>query len=78
MFSTAPSYRFAPIAAAFRASIAKVGALPCDILVTTHPSASGFWTKVEKGQLVDPNSCRILADRAEAALDRRLAEENRE
>lgn len=74
-FSTAANYRFAPVADSFRASIAKVRALPCDILVTTHPSASGFWKKAEKGDLVDPNGCRALADGAEAALDRRLREE---
>ena len=74
-FSTAKAYRFAPIADSFRASIAKVRGLPCDILVTTHPTASGFWKKVEKGDLVDPNGCRALADGAEAALDRRLGEE---
>lgn len=68
-------YRFAPVAETFRASIAKVRALPCDILVTTHPAASGFWKKVEKGNLLDPDGCRTLADGAEAALERRLAQE---
>jgi len=74
-FSTAPGYRFTPVAESFRASIAKVRALPCDMLVTTHPTASGFWKKADAGKLVDPNGCRALADGAEAALDRRLAEE---
>ena len=75
--STAPGYRFAPVAETFRASIAKVRGLPCDILVTTHPAASGFWKKMEQGSFVDAESCRKLADRAEAVLDRRLAEEAR-
>jgi len=75
--STASFYRFAPVAETFRASIAKVGALPCDILVTTHPTASGFWKKMEQGSFVDPEGCRTLAAKAEAALDRRLAEEGR-
>jgi metallo-beta-lactamase class B len=74
-FSTAPGYRFTPVAESFRASIAKVRALPCDILVTTHPGASDFWKRAEAGKLVDPEACRALADRAEAALDRRLAQE---
>jgi metallo-beta-lactamase class B len=75
--STAPGYRFAPLAGTFRASIAKVRTLPCDILVTTHPGASDFWKKAEAGSLVDSNACRDLSDRAEAALDRRLGEEAR-
>jgi metallo-beta-lactamase class B len=76
-FSTAPGYRFAPVADRFRASIDKVRGLRCDILVTTHPTASGFWKKRESGSFVDPDGCRALADGAEAALDRRLAEEAR-
>jgi len=75
--STAAGYRFAPVAETFRASIAKVRGLPCDILVTTHPTASGFWKKMEQGSFVDSAGCRTLADKAEAALDRRLAEEAR-
>jgi nucleotide-binding universal stress UspA family protein len=30
----------------FRASIARMASLPCDILVTTHPSASGLAQKI--------------------------------
>lgn len=70
-------YRFTPVAETFRASIATVRNLPCDILVTTHPSASGFWKKAEKGDLVDPTACKALADGAEAALDRRLTDERK-
>jgi metallo-beta-lactamase class B len=47
----------------FRKSIAKVGALPCDILLTAHPSAG-------KGQ-----SCRSLAQQSNTQLDQRVAEE---
>ena len=74
-FSTAPGYRFTPVAQSFKASIAKVRALPCDLLVTTHPGASNFWQRAEKGSLIAPDACRTLADRAEAALDKRLADE---
>lgn len=74
-FSTTPGYRFAPLAQTFRASIAKLRALPCDIVVTTHPGASNFWKKAQAGTLVDPDACRALADGAEAALERHLAEE---
>ncbi len=75
--STAAGYRFAPVADSFRASIAKVRGLPCDILVSTHPTVSGFWKKMEKGSFVDPEGCRELAAGAEAALERRLVEEAR-
>lgn len=76
-FSTAPLYRFTPVAQRFRDSIAKIRALPCDIVITTHPGASGFWKKEEKGGFIDPDGCRKLADNADAALDKRLKEEAR-
>lgn len=74
---TTNGYRFTPIAASYRASIAKVRALPCDVLVSTHPGASSFWERVESGKLVDPNACRAYADNAERGLDKRLAAEGR-
>lgn len=67
----APGFRFTGDAThpsrveEFRKSIATVGALPCDILVTAHPSAG-------KGQ-----SCRSLAEEASKQLDQRVAEEKR-
>jgi metallo-beta-lactamase class B len=73
---TTNGYRFSSIASSYRASIAKVRDLPCDILISTHPSASSFWERVEKHALIDPNACRAYADNAERNLDRRLAEEN--
>ena len=74
----------------FRASIAKVGALPCDILITTHPSASGLDGKLEKrtaaglppaaagDPLVDSGSCRAYSDIALRNLDQRVAKEGQE
>jgi metallo-beta-lactamase class B len=37
---SADGFQFKPIAGTFRASIAKVGALPCDVLLSAHPDAS--------------------------------------
>jgi metallo-beta-lactamase class B len=76
-FALSDDFRFAPIADTFRASIDRIRNLPCDILVTTHPGMSDFWRKNDKRDFVDPNGCRALADGAEAALDRRLAEEKK-
>ncbi|HEV2540541.1 MAG TPA: subclass B3 metallo-beta-lactamase [Frateuria sp.] len=67
---------------AFRQSIATVAALPCDILLTPHPDASGFWQKVarrtsdaDNAPLVDAGACRAYAAVAAEKLDATLAEE---
>ncbi|HET6806109.1 MAG TPA: subclass B3 metallo-beta-lactamase [Frateuria sp.] len=80
-----PGFRFSDQprrVAAFRRSIAIVAALPCDILLTPHPDASGFWRKVARGKakadgerLVDGDACRAYAAAATRTLDARLAHE---
>ncbi|HEX8777247.1 MAG TPA: subclass B3 metallo-beta-lactamase, partial [Rhodanobacter sp.] len=82
---SARSYRFTDhpaYVAAFRRSLATVAALPCDILLTPHPDASGFWEKVAQRKsptdvapLVDPPACRDYAADAAKNLDARLAQE---
>jgi metallo-beta-lactamase class B len=68
---------------AFRASIAKVAALPCDIVIGVHPSAPDFQARVtllrEGGAnpFVNPNGCRAYAAGAGTRLDARVAEEAR-
>jgi metallo-beta-lactamase class B len=68
----------------FRASIRKVAALPCDIMVSTHPVASNLHEKVRKraamtpgspDPMIDPNACRTLAAGAMKALDERVKTE---
>ena len=66
----------------FRASIAKVAALPCDIILTVHPSATDMDGKVKKRRqqpspdpFVTPNGCKAYAKGAAARLDARIAEE---
>jgi metallo-beta-lactamase class B len=50
--------------------------LPCDILITPHPSASAFWERREGPDgLVDPSACRRYAASARELLSRRLAYE---
>jgi metallo-beta-lactamase class B len=70
------------IVATFRASIAKVAALPCDILVTVHPSLADLDGKLSRraarpatDPFVDPGACRAYAAGASTRLDARLAEE---
>jgi metallo-beta-lactamase class B len=74
-----PTYRFSDHpawVAAFRASIAKVAALPCDILLTPHPSASHMIERLSVAEeLEDPNACRDYAAGLTKALDERLAKE---
>jgi metallo-beta-lactamase class B len=66
------------VLAAFRRSIATVGALPCDILVTPHPDASDLWRRLGENAddpLVDTDACRRYAASATKNLDARLAKE---
>jgi metallo-beta-lactamase class B len=69
-FSDHPEYL-----AAFRASLAKIASLDCDILLSPHPSASGMRDRLLKGTLVDPQGCRAYAAKLSKQLDERLAKE---
>jgi metallo-beta-lactamase class B len=70
-FSDHPDYL-----AAYRASIAKIAASPCDILVTPHPSASNMRDRLALGKpLLDPDACRDYAAGLTKQLDERLARE---
>jgi metallo-beta-lactamase class B len=72
-------YRFSDHAAyltAYRASIAKVAALDCDILLTPHPSASHMVDRmIGREPLENANACRDYAARLTKQLDERLAKE---
>jgi metallo-beta-lactamase class B len=71
----------------FRKSLRKVKALPCDVVISTHPSATGMDDKVARratlalapgaagDPFVDPGACRALAAGALKALDARVAQE---
>lgn len=70
-FSDHPAYL-----AAYRASIARVAALPCDILLTPHPSASDMLPRIAgEKPLFDPGGCRTYASALTRRLDERLARE---
>ncbi|MCE5231700.1 MAG: subclass B3 metallo-beta-lactamase [Xanthomonadaceae bacterium] len=66
----------------FRRAIATVAALPCDILLTPHPSASNLRERLDartRGQrpdpLIDANACRAYAATALKNFDARLQRE---
>jgi len=81
----ANGYRFTrhpDVVASFRASQAKVRAMPCDILFSAHPDNSGgvekyarFAKGVRPNPYVDPAACRAYAARSAKALAERLADE---
>ena len=65
----------------FRQGLARVAALRCDVLITPHPEASGFFDRVKQRDggdadaLIDRDACRAYADAASVKLDKRIAEE---
>ena len=66
----------------FRASIAKVEALPCDIVLAPHPAAFNLGVKVERlnakpaeNPFIDANSCRTYAAVVRKRLEARIAQE---
>ena len=71
LFSVHPDYL-----AAFRASIAKVGAMRCEILLTPHPSASAMRARmIGEKPLFDPVGCRDYAAGLASKLEERLTKE---
>jgi metallo-beta-lactamase class B len=59
----------------FRASVARVAALDCDVLVSAHPSVSNLFEREASGQLAQPGGCAQYARDAGERLDARLLEE---
>lgn len=69
----------------FRRSFALLGALPCDILLTPHPEASGMFERLARRDsgadpdaFIDAQACREYVATARANLERRLASEGQE
>ncbi|MBL8139342.1 MAG: subclass B3 metallo-beta-lactamase [Acidobacteria bacterium] len=72
------------IVESFRASITKFGALPCDIMVSTHPSMSNLDEKLKKratvkpgdpDPFIDPGACKALAAASMKSLEDRVKQE---
>ncbi|KRC82509.1 subclass B3 metallo-beta-lactamase [Sphingomonas sp. Root241] len=82
-----PAYRFSDpdhgwLVASFGRSFAAMRRMPCDILITAHPSQSGGAEKRRRfdqgskpNPYIDPGACRAYAQDFAAALDKRLAQE---
>jgi metallo-beta-lactamase class B len=86
--AAAPGFRFTDkpgLVERFRASILRVAELPCDIVVSTHPSATNLDAKLkqrESRKPADPDpfvdrGCKALAATALKALEARIAEEKK-
>jgi metallo-beta-lactamase class B len=77
--ASAPGYRFSDHpdhVARFRASLEKIAALRCDILITPHPAVSNFYERLAGGApLVNRRACADYAAAASSKLDERLASE---
>jgi metallo-beta-lactamase class B len=67
---------------AFRASIGKVRAMDCDVLVAVHPSFSALFEQAAEAQtqgssaFLDRKACRVYAADAARRLKKRLADES--
>lgn len=81
---SAPGFTYStdtPRVAAFRSSIDRVAALPCDVMISVHPEFSRLFEKRSrrlKGDadaFLDSHACRDYAASMRDLLDRRLAQE---
>ena len=61
--------------AGVRAGLAAFANLPCGILITPHPSASGLFERFTSGKLANPDACRAYANDATARFEQRLKDE---
>jgi metallo-beta-lactamase class B len=71
------------ITPAFAASIAKVGALKCDVVLSVHPDFTDMAEKLAArtgahNSFIDPNGCKAYAADARARLDKRLDTERQQ
>jgi metallo-beta-lactamase class B len=51
--------------------------IPCDLLLTPHPSASRLFERVAEGELIDSEGCRRYAANARDQVARRVESERR-
>jgi metallo-beta-lactamase class B len=74
-FTDSPAYLNA--VADFERGFRKLEALPCDILITPHPSGSSLWERLARGPqaLIDRTACQQYAARGRQGLTRRLQTE---
>jgi metallo-beta-lactamase class B len=83
---SAPGFKFTRSADAltdFERSFAVLSTVPCDILISAHPDASGFWERYDKREktgardaFIDPAACKKYVEVARGRLKERVAEES--
>lgn len=71
------------ITASFRASIARVASLPCDVIVSTHPGFTDTFQKLaaksaSHNPFVEEGGCTAYAESAMRAFDKRIEHERQE
>ena len=81
-FHFLPDATHGDLTAQFRKSIQTVANLPCDILISAHPDASGaderlakLATQREPNPMIDNQACRRFAAKYDKMLDERIAKE---
>ena len=81
---SAPGFKYGKRLETFRRSIEKVAALPCDIVVSPHPSFTQIDAKLKRraemkgpgpDPFVDPNGCRAYAADGLKRLEARALDE---
>jgi len=86
--AAAPGFKFTDkpeVVVLFRRSITRLGELPCDIVISTHPSATNLDAKIKRREARKPGEpdpfvdrgCRALAATAMKGLEARIAEEKK-
>jgi metallo-beta-lactamase class B len=76
-FRYSDSRAYPSAVADFERGFRKLEALPCDILITPHPSGSSLWERLERGPagLIDREACKRYAAAGRQRLQRRLETE---
>lgn len=87
---SAPGFRFTgdgktpSVIDRFRATIARIEALPCDVIIAVHPAFADLDGKLARrtqqpgtNPFIDPNGCRAYAAGARQRLEQRVADEKR-
>lgn len=80
-FRFGASKSYPGVLADFEQSFTRLESMPCDLLITPHPEASGLFERLAKRvdgkpeSLKDPGACKAYAQAARAKLAERLASE---